>query len=239
MKQCTKCLATKPYEEFNINNATRDGRSSYCRECSRAYGRAQHEKQYKRKFPKEKFIDGKRYCTICQEYKSLDNFRKSNVSWCVECTSERDRKRYDESRKHPRKMLDDKYHCRNCGEYFDEEDMKLSRPNSKYPGRTFCKECAKSTVHIRNVKSHGLTEEKYFEMLEEQNYSCKICNRKEESFRNRLSIDHDHNHCPGPKGCSECVRGLLCSNCNSALGNFKDDVDLLKKAVSYLQEFVK
>ena len=235
MKECRKCLATKPYEDFTVNRAVKDGRGSYCRECTRANSKAHYQKTYKRKFPKEKFIDGKRYCTICKEYKDLDNFHKSNLSWCIECKSERDRKRYDDERKYPRKIVDGKYHCRNCGEYFDEEDMKLSRSNSKYPGRTFCKTCAKATAHIRNVKSHGITEEEYFNALEEQNYSCKICGGKEMSFRNRLSIDHDHNHCSGSHGCRECFRGLLCSQCNMGLGAAKDNVEILKKMINYLE----
>lgn len=234
MKQCNTCLITKPYEDFPVNNAAKDGRGTYCRECSRAYSKAHYHKTYKRKFAKEKIVNGKRYCAICKEYKDLDNFRKYNMSWCIDCTVERDRRKYDNNRVYPRKMLNGKYNCRNCGEYFDEKDMKLSSSDSKYPGKTFCKECAKKTAHIRNVKNHGLTEEKYFSMLEEQNYCCKICGGKESSYRNRLSIDHDHNHCSGSKGCSDCVRGLLCSTCNAALGNFKDDVELLKKAIKYL-----
>ena len=43
-----------------------------------------------------------------------------------------------------------------------------------------------------------------------------------------LAVDHCHN-----KGE---VRGLLCYSCNIALGLFKDDINKLKSAISYLQE---
>jgi hypothetical protein len=234
MKQCPRCSTTKPYSDFHKSNQSKDGHASYCRSCQKEYSEKHYEKKYGRKFPKEKFIDGKRYCTICQEYKDLSSFKKSNKSWCAQCTTERDRQRYDGTRVYPRKMLGDRYHCRNCGEYYSEEDMHLSNRNNKYPGRTFCKECFKSTNHIRNVRGHGLTEDQYFQILEEQNYSCKICKEKESSSKKRLSIDHDHKHCPGERGCAECFRGLLCHKCNTALGGFRDRVDLLQKAIEYL-----
>ena len=46
-----------------------------------------------------------------------------------------------------------------------------------------------------------------------------------------------------PEGCTEAqgldhetgrVRGLLCHHCNKALGGFKDSVEILTKAIKYL-----
>jgi len=39
----------------------------------------------------------------------------------------------------------------------------------------------------------------------------------------RLSIDHDHNCCPGQGSCGNCVRGALCARHNSYLGYLEND----------------
>lgn len=50
-------------------------------------------------------------------------------------------------------------------------------------------------------------------------------------------LDHDHECCPGggyADKCGKCVRGVLCSHCNKALGLFGDDTSRLEMAVKYL-----
>lgn len=62
-------------------------------------------------------------------------------------------------------------------------------------------------------------------MLQEQNNSCYICL---EAFIKRASVDHCHK--------SGKIRRLLCNNCNVALGNVKDNPEILKKMIIYLEE---
>lgn len=39
------------------------------------------------------------------------------------------------------------------------------------------------------------------------------------------------------KSCGKCVRAILCSPCNTGLGLFKEDVDLLKRAAALLAKW--
>jgi hypothetical protein len=47
-------------------------------------------------------------------------------------------------------------------------------------------------------------------------------------------MDHDHKHCPGPKGCPVCVRGMLCNRCNNLVRLSGEDIDILAKTIGYL-----
>lgn len=77
-------------------------------------------------------------------------------------------------------------------------------------------------------KKFGIGLRQYEAMLLEQNNRCYICEK--EDWRN-LAVDHDH--------LTGEVRGLLCSTCNTGLGQFRDSVDLLFKAIEYVKRDYK
>lgn len=84
----------------------------------------------------------------------------------------------------------------------------------------------------RRLRRYNLTLERYDEMVEAQDGKCAICRKVPVlTFR----IDHDHSCCPGLDSCGECVRGLLCHGCNSALGQLDDDPGTLRRAADYLE----
>jgi hypothetical protein len=72
-------------------------------------------------------------------------------------------------------------------------------------------------------------------MVESQDYKCQICSRQ---FWNEVGaphIDHDHSCCSGESSCGKCVRGLLCSGCNFAIGALNDNIKYLEAATLYLK----
>ena len=79
---------------------------------------------------------------------------------------------------------------------------------------------------VRLERVYGITQEDYDVMLRAQGGVCKICGQKESVDRFPLAVDHDHK--------TGKVRGLLCGSCNTGLGKFNDDPDLLLKAMKYL-----
>lgn len=80
----------------------------------------------------------------------------------------------------------------------------------------------------------GLTPDDYAHLLDEQGGVCAIC-KGQELVNSRFSIDHDHTCCPGRKSCGQCIRGLLCRQCNAGIGNLKDDPEILRAALTYLE----
>jgi hypothetical protein len=185
-------------------------------------------------------LEDKKQCTKCKNFKIFSDFHKYAKSsdgykhFCKQCVREYDQNEDDSRRIFPRKINENgDIHCRNCGEYFKEHEMKQSKIG-KYKGLCYCLTCAPLLNHIRNVSRYGITIEQYHQILEDQNYACKICGLKEDSYRKRLSIDHDHLCCPGERSCGKCVRGLLCHKCNMALGAINDDVKILQTMIEYL-----
>jgi len=128
----------------------------------------------------------------------------------------------------------DSKQCRKC-EIIKPKTEFASNGGSKI---SYCRECYKSIGLTSNLSKYGLTVDQYIDMFEKQNGKCYICKKDEPSHtKKRLSVDHDHSCCGKGKGCKKCVRMLLCSQCNMALGAVKDDVSVLKNMVRYLEQY--
>lgn len=84
-------------------------------------------------------------------------------------------------------------------------------------------------------RTFGITLSQYEERLAEQGGVCAICSGDDPRKGSRFHIDHDRSCCPGNTSCGQCIRALLCMHCNVGLGHFRDDTDLLDKAVAYLK----
>lgn len=101
--------------------------------------------------------------------------------------------------------------------------LECGHTGKAYQARGLCGTCYQRVRRVepdyksghsdRNWKSRirrmfGITPNRYFEMLSEQNELCKIC--KKPVNNKRLAVDHCHE--------TGKVRGLLCSKCNAFLG---------------------
>lgn len=154
--------------------------------------------------------------------------------------------------------------CIRCKEAYPLKEFYRDR--SKSDGRTpYCKKCRKEKAAAQYLKNPetpknyannrrktlgvdidtrrmGLTLEEYELMLKRQGYKCAICRNPETAVYKgkprRLSIDHDHSCCPGRRDtCTECVRGLICSRCNVALGLLRESKSTLLSMIKYLDKW--
>lgn len=82
------------------------------------------------------------------------------------------------------------------------------------------------STNARRKRLFGIDSEEYEARLKSQRGVCAICKAVPNGIR--LGVDHDHK--------TGQARGLLCVACNTGLGMFKDDPDLLHRAVFYLTE---
>lgn len=75
--------------------------------------------------------------------------------------------------------------------------------------------------------SYGLTIEGYNLLLGVQNGRCAICS--DLPGKRRLAVDHDHK--------TGIVRSLLCGRCNTALGNLRENPEIMLKMIAYINKF--
>lgn len=95
-------------------------------------------------------------------------------------------------------------------------------------------------VRRRRLESYrryntGLSDDDFARLLDSQGGVCAICGSPEPGGKGAWHIDHDHACCSGRRSCGKCVRGILCTGCNMALGLFHDDVTRLLAAAGYLR----
>lgn len=95
--------------------------------------------------------------------------------------------------------------------------------------------CHQHARRVNLLKRYGLSQEDYAALLALYDGTCHICRQLPPDDK-VLAIDHDHSCCPGTKSCGRCVRGLLCSNCNTGIGNLGDSEERLLSAMKYLTE---
>jgi len=86
-------------------------------------------------------------------------------------------------------------------------------------------------------KTFGMTLEDFQALLRKQKNKCKICGKEFKKVTDKTKrtkytpyLDHCHE--------SAKVRGVLCFNCNTGLGHFRDNTKLLNNAIRYLKEYL-
>lgn len=127
--------------------------------------------------------------------------------------------------------------CSRCQQYkelgdFSSNKCKIDGLNQE------CKECNRKSQRKQRDKGNsrwwdlkknfGITKDQYCAMLDKQECKCAICGTKHiDEHKKRLHVDHCHT--------TGKIRGLLCNHCNLGIGHLKDDINILKNAIAYLE----
>lgn len=113
------------------------------------------------------------------------------------------------------------HHCKECNSKKSKEWYSKNKDAKK-----------KSALKHHYKKSYGMSFEDREEMYNKQNGRCLICLSDiylvSKDKKKRAVIDHCH--------FTQKVRGMLCQLCNTGLGSFEDNPEMLRRAALYLEE---
>ncbi len=103
-------------------------------------------------------------------------------------------------------------------EYYQKNKVEIARKNKAWRNQN------KNKIKDKVLReSYGITLEQYNLTALNQDNKCLICETKA-----KLVVDHCH--------VTGSFRGLLCSHCNCMLGNARDNIQILKIAIKYLEK---
>ncbi len=113
------------------------------------------------------------------------------------------------------------------------EDQLFRKKKNDYSKEWRIKNSEKMAIYKKKSilkNTYGISVKEFDSMINKQKGGCALCGKSNPRSNNKTGLCIDHNHATGK------VRGLLCDKCNRGLGLFNEDVDVLKKAIIYLQK---
>jgi hypothetical protein len=123
---------------------------------------------------------------------------------------------------HARGMCQSHYAVQNTQRHREADPERYRKYGRDWYARN--RERAKAISRAQKIRvKYGLTVEAYEALIAQ---GCSICAAPPETGKGGTAIDHDHE--------TGQIRGVLCKGCNTGIGCFRDDPDLLRQAAEYL-----
>ena len=128
--------------------------------------------------------------------------------------------------------------CTHCGISKAVRDFARHRhKNGSVYLQSWCRICTSAQTKSRGygrksalLARYGLSMAQYESILAVQSGCCAICLKSVDVINGKARhFSVDHNHTTGK------VRGILCNNCNLGIGALGDRLELLQRAVVYLE----
>jgi hypothetical protein len=220
-KRCGTCKTNKILDEFYKNRANRDGYHSSCKECARI---SDHAVTQRRLDKNEEH--GEKQCVSCKQVKPFSEFQKDNGyhrNACKECRNKERSLRISIETEIPSEKW-----CSWCKQVkpIEEFGPNIRRKDKHH---TYCRTCNNQRRQMNGLgqKRKKISREDYDKKLQEQNGLCAICHTH--ATRRNLHLDHDHK--------TGEIRDFLCSGCNTALGQLKEDPEIIKSMLQYIEKW--
>lgn len=153
-------------------------------------------------------------CTQCGKVKLFSEFYKQRSksgfrAACKECVLEKNREKYSSGSEALAQKYQKQRHSWNDPENWNKRQLAVRK------------------CHLK--RTYGMSLEDFQQRLETQNQCCAICKAHITTVTHKqLVVDHCHS--------TGKIRGLLCDLCNTALGKFKDNKEILQRAIQYLDD---
>lgn len=173
-------------------------------------------------------------CSTCKLFKEVDLFNRDKgkkdclMSRCRDCVKSyqklwvKDNVERVKNKNSEWRAVNNEALKANKKKYYQLNKEKILQQNrEKY---------AKDPNYFKDIdlkKTYGINLDQYNNLLSRQGESCAICKRPKNEFTKALAVDHCHK--------TGKIRGLLCANCNRAVGNLKDSAVNAESAASYLR----
>lgn len=211
-KICSKCKRELPAlpEYFWRDISHKDGLHSWCKSCCTSN--------------REIFVQrDRKICCRCKNelpsteeyffrnYTKADGFRDE----CKACA-----KKYYQDNKEKIREQRKSWRRANSNSLSNEKKRKYKSPEEKL-----------KTREKQIGRAYSSSIEEIQDKMNKQLGCCAICGDSLVYPDSKRSYMIDHNHSTGK------TRGLLCVRCNSALGSFKENINSLEAAISYLEEY--
>ena len=171
----------------------------------------------------------KEYTCIYFHSRSGGKLRKQ----CKECINTKRKKARNSSRTQRQNSVKQGVkECIKCTQHLPLSDFWKNSFKCKYCTTLQMKKWRKENkAYLKAynaMKTYNISEKQYHNLMVIPN--CALCDT---SFAlltiNKEPRNIDHCHTSGK------VRGVLCSRCNTGLGKFNDNIDLIKNALKYLK----
>lgn len=156
-----------------------------------------------------------KFCSSCRENKPLEDFHKRKKSkdgahsYCKICTSLRNKEWFANNKQK---------HAATCASWYSKNKEKANKSGTDW--------------HYRS--NYGISYEDFILLAGKQQNKCAICSTTivfSGRGANRAVMDHCHT--------TGNIRGVLCSSCNQGIGLLREDIDILKGSILYLENYNK